>query len=434
MCYTTPVMLSLDFICQYPQVVREALRQRRDTRNIDEILRLAEQRRGLMTRQEGLYASLKQAKEAERSAPVEKRSALSQQIKAIAQDIRRIELQSSDVDTRLQLLLLSLPNLPQQSVPEGNDQGDDQEIGRWREAISFHFEPQAHWDLGERLGMIDVPGGAKIAGSRFVMLKGMGARLERALISFMLDTHTREHGYTEVMPPHLVKRSVMIGAGQLPRFEEQAYACSADELFLNPAAEVPLVGLHSDSILNREELPLRYVAWTTAFRREAGSVSHQNRGLLRLHQLNNVELFQIVVPEESNDAIEHMVFHAERILRLLELPYRVVAVCSGKLPFASARTIDLEVWMPGTESYVEVSSISNCEAFQARRASIKFRPRNTGRAEYVHTLNALGLAVSRTMAAILEIYQQADGSVIVPKVLRPYMGTSQLSLSRMELK
>lgn len=434
MCYTTPVMLSLDFICQNPHVVREALRQRHDTRNIDEILRLAEQRLGLMTRQEGLYVSLKQAKEAERSGPVEKRPVQKQQIKAIAQDIRQIELQRSDVDTRLQLQLLNLPNLPQPGVPEGDDRADDQEIGRWREKSSFYFTPQAHWDLGERLGMIDVASGVKIAGSRFVTLRGIGARLERALISFMLDVHTREHGYTEVIPPYLVRRSVMIGAGQLPRFEEQAYACSADELFLNPAAEVPLVGLHSDSILNREELPLRYVAWTTAFRRETGSISHHNRGLLRLHQFNKVELFQVVVPEESNETIERMVFHAEKILRLLELPYRVVALCSSRLPFASARTIELEVWMPGTESYVEVSSISNCEAFQARRVNIKFRPRNSGRAEYVHTLNASGLAVNRTMAAILELYQQADGSVVVPKVLRPYIGSAQISPIHAELK
>jgi seryl-tRNA synthetase len=427
-------MLSLDFICQYPQVVREALRQRRDTPNIDEILRLAEQRRGLVARQEGLYASLKQMKEAERSASDEKRPALKKQIKAVAQDIRQIELQSSDVDTRLQLQLLNLPNLPQKSVPEGDDRADNQEVGRWRETSSFYFEPQSHWDLAERLGIIDAASGVRVAGSRFVTLKGMGARLERALISFMLDIHTREHGYTEVMPPHLVRRSVMIGAGQLPRFEEQAYACSVDELFLNPTADVPLIGLHSDSILYREELPLRYVAWTTAFRRDAGSASLQNRGLLRLHQFNQVELFQLVVPEDANEAFERMVFHAERILRLLEVPYRVMAVCSGKLPFASARTVELEVWMPGTESYVEVSSINNCEAFQAHRASIKFRPRNDARAEYVHTLHASGLAVSRAMAAILEIYQQADGSVVVPKVLRPYVGAAQISPSRTEWK
>lgn len=430
----TGVMLSLDFVCQNPQIVREALRLRRDTRNIDEILRLAEQRRGLMERQEGLYASLKLLKEAVQTAAGEQQATLQQQIKAIAQDIRRVELQISDVDTRLRLQLLTLPNLPQRDVPEGENQDDDQEVGHWGEPATFLFEPRAHWDLGERLGIIDTPGGVKIAGSRFVALKGMGARLERALISFMLDIHTREHGYTEIMLPHLVKQAAMVESGQVPPFEDQAYVCSADELFLNPTAEVPLVGLHSDSMLIREELPLRYVAWTTAFRRDAGSASALNRGLLRPHQFNKVELFQVVVPEESNDTFERMVFHAEKILRLLELPYRIMMLCSSSLPFAAARTMSLEVWMPGTESYVEVSSISNYEAFQARRARIKFRPRNSARSEEVHTLNASGLIVGRTMAAILEVYQQADGSVVIPKVLRPYMSTSILSLPRVALR
>jgi seryl-tRNA synthetase len=427
-------MLSLDFICQNPHVVREALRLRGDTRNIDEILRLAEQRRGLITRQDGLYASLKHLKESARTASTEQRSALNQQIKVVGQDIRRIELQSSDVDTRLQLLMLNLPNLPQQSVSKGDEQASDQELGHWGERSTFHFTPQGHWDLGQRLDMIDVAGGSKIAGSRFVALKGMGARLERALISFMLDIHTREHGYTEIMPPYLVRQAAMIAAGQLPRFEDQAYICSIDEVFLNPTVEVPLVGLHSDSILTREELPLRYAASATSFRRDAGSGSQQKRGLLSLHQFNMVELFQLVVPEESNDALERMVFHVERILRLLELPYRVMGLSASNLPFAAARTIDLEVWMPGSDYYVQVSSVSNCEAFQARRAHIKFRPNNTARAEYVHTLSASGLIVGRTMAAILEVYQQADGSVVVPKVLRPYMNTALILPARTDAK
>jgi seryl-tRNA synthetase len=425
-------MLSLDFICQNPHIVREALRLRGDTRNIDEILRLAEQRRGLLTRQDGLYASLKQLKEAARTASTEQRSALNQQIKVVGQDIRRVELQSSDVDTRLQLLMLNLPNLPQQGVSQGDEQAADQELGHWGERTSFHFVPQDHWALGQRLDMIDVAGGSRIAGSRFVVLKGMGARLERALISFMLDIHTREHGYTEIMPPYLVRQAAMLAAGQLPRFEDQAYICSIDEIFLNPTAEVPLVGLHSDAILTREELPLCYVASAPSFRRDAGS--QQKRGLLSLHQFNMVELFQLVVPEESNDALEHMVFHAERVLRLLELPYRVMGLSASNLPFAAARTIDLEVWLPGSGYYVQVSSVNSCEAFQARRAHIKFRPNNTARAEYVHTLSASGLIVSRTMAAILEVYQQADGSVVVPKVLRPYMNTALLSHVRTNVK
>jgi seryl-tRNA synthetase len=420
-------MLSLDFIRQHPEVVHEGLRRRRDSQSIDEILRLAEQRRGLVTRCDGLYAALKRLNEKGRNARDAKRAEIDKQAKATKHEISQLELQISDVDTRLQSLLLRLPNIPHQSVQD-NDDGCDIELRRWGEPLSFHFEPQTHWDLSERLGLIDYALGTKVAGSRFTVLKGAGARLERALISFMLDVHTRDHGYTEILPPLLVKRSIMEGAGQLPKFEDQAYLCNADELYLNPTAEVPLVGLHSDTILPPGTLPLRYVAWTTAFRREVGSASRQTRGLLRLHQFNKAELFQVVAPEESCMAFEQMLGHAEAILQLLELPYRVVALCAQNLPFAASQTFDLEVWMPGQGCYVEISSASNCDAFQARRANIKYRPRQGSRAEYVHTLNASGLAIGRTMAAILESYQQADGSVIIPKVLRPYMGRSLLSI------
>lgn len=420
-------MLSLDFICQHPDVVRKALAKRGETRNIDEILRLAEQRRGLATRNDGLYASLKKVKEQIPSTPIDKRANINRQSEAIAEDIRRIELQIANVDTHLHLLLLSLPNLPHASVQGIQDGSSDDEVQRWGEPLTFHFEVLEHWVLGARLKIIDAESGAKIAGSRFVTLKGAGARLERALISFMLDVHTREHGYTEVMPPELVKRSVMDGAGQLPKFEDQAYACTEDDLFLNPTAEVPLIGMHSDTILPPDTLPLRYVAWTTAFRREAGSASRHSRGLLRLHQFNKVELFQYVAPQDSYATLEQMLSHAETILQYLELPYRVVALNAANLPFTSARTFDIEVWMPGLQEYVEISSMSNCEAFQAQRANIKYRSGKHARATYVHTLNASGLAIGRTMAAILETYQQADGSVVIPKVLRPYMGMSYLA-------
>ncbi len=423
MCYTVH-MLNLDFICQHPDLVREGLRRRRDSQNIDEILHLAEQRRGLSTRCDGLYSALKNLKEKVRSTPLEQRPELNKQIKAITNDIRFLEVQLTDINTHLQPLLLRLPNMPHQG--DGSEESDS-ELRRWGEPFTFHFEPQAHWDIGERLQLFDFEEGTKIAGSRFVLLKGNGARLERALISLMLDLHTREHGYTEILPPFLVRHSAMLGAGQLPKFENQVYICEEDELYLNPTAEVPLVGLHSDSILPPGTLPLKYVAWTTAFRREAGSASSHTRGLLRLHQFNKVELFQIVTPQDSYAAFDQMLGHAEAVLRLLELPYRVVALCAANLPFASAKTVDLEVWMPGQGRYVEISSVSNCEAFQARRAEIKYRPKNSSRAEYVHTLNASGLAVGRTMAAILENYQQADGSIIVPKVLRPYIGTAVFS-------
>lgn len=421
------LMLSLDFIRQNPRVVREGLYRRRHTQNIDELLRLAEQKRGLVTRCDGLYNTLKPLKETVKTTPVERRAELSRQIRAITQDIRQLELQIVDIDTHLQPLILSLPNIPHQSVRDGGDEYGDDELRRWGEPVPLGFEALAHWDLGERLGIINFETGAKIAGSRFVTLKGAGARLERALISFMLDMHTNEHGYIEIMPPYLVKRSTMLGAGQLPKFEDQAYECTEDELYLNPTAEVPLVGLHSDLILPPGTLPLRYVAWTTAFRREAGSASRQTRGLLRLHQFNKVELFQIVAPQDLYAALDQMLGHAEVVLRGLELPYRVIALSAPNLPFAAAKTFDLEVWMPGQSRYVEVSSVSNCEAFQARRANIKYRPTKGAHVEYVHTLNASGLAVGRTMAAILEVYQQADGTVIIPKVLRPYMGTSIVS-------
>ncbi|MBV9616415.1 MAG: serine--tRNA ligase [Ktedonobacteraceae bacterium] len=420
-------MLNLDFICQHPQVVREALQRRRDPHTIDEILRLAEQRRGLATRCDGLYTSLKALKESVRHKSEGRRSTPDPKVKATTYDIRQLEMQITDIEARLQPLLLGLPNLPHRSVPEGEDAQDNLELRRWGEPASFHFQPRSHWNLGLHLGIIDAESGTKIAGSRFIALKGAGASLERALISFMLDVHTREHGYTEILPPFLTRRTVMIGAGQLPKFEDQVYSSSEDELYLNPTAEVPLVGMHSDSIFPPGTLPLRYAAWTTAFRREAGSASHQVSGLLRLHQFNKVELFQYVTPQDSYSILQQMLEHAEHILQYLELPYRVVELCAGNLPFTSAKTFDLEVWMPSQESYIEVSSISNCESFQARRAGIKYRSSQGVHSDYVHTLNASGLAVGRTMAAILETYQQADGSVIVPKVLRPYVQASLLA-------
>jgi len=418
-------MLHLDFVRQHPEQVREALRLRCDSHSIDEILWLAEQRRGLATRSDGLYALLKSLKESVLNAPIEHRAALSKQVKAITQDIRVLELQMEDISSRLQPLLLSLPNIPHESVREGNNENDNLELRHWGEPLARHFEPLPHWELGERLGIIDSESGVKIAGSRFVTLKGAGARLERALISFMLDLHTNEHGYTEIMPPQLVKRSVMQAAGQLPKFEDQAYTSAEGELYLNPTAEVPLVGMHRDTVFSADALPLRYAAWTTAFRREAGSASRQTRGLLRLHQFNKIELFQITSPSLSYTTLEQMMGHAETVLQRLDLPYRVIALCTATLPFTATKTYDLEVWMPGQRAYVEISSISNCETFQARRANIKYR---TGKhTELVHTLNASGLAVGRTMAALLETYQQADGSVVIPKALRPYMGISLLT-------
>lgn len=418
-------MLSLDFIRQHPDVVLAGLQRRHDPQNIDEIIRLIEQRKGLATRCDGLHVSLKRLKEQIHASGNERKSGeLQKQLKATTDEIRMLELQISDIETRIQPQLLSLPNLPHASVHDGGEHHKDHVARTWGEPLQFYFTPKAHWELSERLGLTDFESGTRLAGSRFVVLKGLGARLERALISFMLDVHTSQHGYTEILPPYLVKRSFMIGSGQFPKFEDQAYLCREDDLYLNPTAEVPLVGLHSNSILPAGTLPLRYTAWTTAFRREVGSASRQNRGLQRLHQFNKVELFQIVEPQYSYEALEQLTVHAETILRLLELPYRVVELCARNLSFAAAKAVDLEVWMAGQNRYLEISSISNCEAFQARRADIKYRPRQSARAEYVHTLNASGLAIGRTMAAILEAYQQADGTIIVPKVLRPFMGVA----------
>jgi seryl-tRNA synthetase len=416
-------MLNLDFICQHPDVIRDALQKRHDSRNIDDILHLAEQRHSLVTRSDDLYTALNQL----RSLPIEKREAQNVRIRAITEELRQLELQSSDIGTRLRFMLLNLPNIPHASVKEDDGSDVGVEVRRWGEPFPFYAEPQPHWQLGEQLGILDAESGVRVAGSRFITLKGAGAKLERALISLMLDIHTREHGYLEVMPPQLVKRAVMVNSGQLPKFEDQSYACTEDELYLNPTAEVPLIGMYSDTILQQEALPVRNVAWTTAFCREGGAASRQARGLLRLHQFNKVELFQIVEPERSYEVLEQMIQHAESILQRLGLSYRVVALNASLLPFTSAKTFDLEVWMPALGSFIEVSSISNCEAFQSQRASIKYRQVSSARATYVHTLNASGLAIGRTMAAVLENYQQADGSVVIPKVLRPFMGTSVLT-------
>jgi seryl-tRNA synthetase len=299
-------------------------------------------------------------------------------------------------------------------------------VRRWGEPVAFLHPPAPHWELGEQLKIIDFERGVKIAGTRFYVMRGLGARLERSLLNFMLDVHTTEHNYTEIFPPFLVKRAAMLGTGQLPKFEDDAYLCVEDDLFLNPTAEVPVTNLHRDEILEPGTLPIRYAAATVAFRREAGSASRDARGLTRVHQFNKVELVQIVEPGRSYEALEGLVTDIEDILQRLVLPYRVMLLCAGELGFSAAKAYDLEVWMPGQQRFVEVSSVSNCETFQARRANIKHRPARGAHAEYVHTLNGSGLAVGRTLAAILENYQQADGSIVVPPVLRPYMGVATI--------
>jgi len=336
--------------------------------------------------------------------------------------ISELEEQANETSSRLDDLELRIPNLPADDVPVGEDESAnriEREVG---EPTGFDFEPKAHWDLGPELGILDFERGAKITGARFTAYLGAGAALERALINFMLDLHTREHGYTEVLPPFIVNRDSLIGSSQLPKFAEDLFKLEGHEYFLSPTAEVPLASLHRQETLEESALPLRYVAYTPCFRAEAGSHGRDVRGLIRQHQFNKVELFHFTLPDESFEALETLTGHAEKVLQLLALPYRVVTLSTGDMGFAAAKTYDLEVWLPGQDTYREISSCSNCEAFQARRAGIRYKPADGGKSRYLHTLNGSGLAAGRTLVAVLENYQQEDGSVVVPEVLQPYMG------------
>jgi seryl-tRNA synthetase len=342
--------------------------------------------------------------------------------KARAQQIRQLEVQLEQTESQRSLLLLTLPNLPHASVPVGRSAEDNQEVRRHGEPRSFDFDPKPHWEIGAALGILDFERATRMSGARFAVLMGAGARLARALIDFMLDVHTGEHGYLEVEPPFLVNAAALRGTGNLPKFEQDLFKIAGDwDLFLIPTAEVPLTNLHREEILDAGRLPLRYTAYTPCFRSEAGSYGADVRGLIRQHQFDKVELVKITTPEQSYDELESLTRNAEAILERLELPYRTVVLCTGDLGFAAAKTYDIEVWLPSQKTYREISSCSNTESFQARRANIKFRTPGTGKAELAHTLNGSGLAVGRTLIAILENYQQADGSVVVPEALRPYM-------------
>ena len=340
-----------------------------------------------------------------------------------AQQIRQLEIQLDQVEQQRTALLMTIPNLPHASVPVGKSAEDNQEVRRHGEPKAFEFEPRPHWDLGPALGIIDFERATKMSGSRFSVLLGHGARLARSLINFMLDVHTREHQYLEVEPPFLVNAEALRGTGNLPKFEQDLFKIAGEwDLYLIPTAEVPLTNLHRGEILDGRLLPLRYTAYTPCFRSEAGSYGADVRGLIRQHQFDKVELVKFTTPDRSHDELEALTRNAEEILKRLELPYRTMLLSTGDMGFASAKTYDIEVWLPSQKTYREISSCSNTEAFQARRANIKFRATGTGKAEFVHTLNGSGLAVGRTLIAILENYQQADGSVVVPEALRPYMG------------
>jgi seryl-tRNA synthetase len=348
--------------------------------------------------------------------------ALMKEVEEVSEAIRNGEGPLAEIEGRFETFMLTLPNLPAPGVTVGRSSEDNKEIRRWGEQPKFDFPAKNHWDIGEELGILDFARAAKMAGARFALSTGAGARLERGLINFMLDLHTQEHQYKEVLPPFLVNRSAMTGTGQLPKFEADAFRIADPELFLIPTAEVPVTNMHREEVLEREQLPLRYVAYTPCFRREAGSHGQDVRGLIRQHQFNKVELVKFTEPDFSYDELEKLVADAEEVLRRLNLPYRVVELCTGDLGFASAKTYDLEVWLPGQAAYREISSCSNFEDFQARRAQIRYRKEKKGKPIFVHTLNGSGLAVGRTLVAVLENYQQKDGRVLIPDVLRPYMG------------
>ena len=417
-------MLDMKFVRENPEAVLAGLQKRGSALTLDDFLALEKKRREVLTEVEALksrrntvsqeISRLKKAKEDAEALILEMRS-VGEKISELDETVRQVE-------TELKEILLSIPNLPHASVPVGRDEADNPEVRRVGEVPSFAFEPKAHWDLGEDLGILDFERGAKVTGARFTFYRGLGARLERALINFMLDVHTREHGYTEFFPPFIANKESMTGTGQLPKFAEDMFKLEGLDYYLIPTAEVPITNLHRGEILDAKDLPRYYTAYSACFRAEAGSAGRDTRGIIRQHQFNKVEMVKFCLPENSYDELEKLVGNAERILQLLELPYRVITLCSGDIGFSSAKTYDLEVWLPSFNTYREISSCSNFEDFQGRRADIKFRRDAKSKPEYVHTLNGSGLAIGRTVAAILENYQQADGSVLVPKVLRAFMG------------
>jgi seryl-tRNA synthetase len=417
-------MIDSKFLRERPEELKARLGGRAVGLDWDEITTVERERREalaaiekLKERKNKLSAEIGKAKKAGTDA-----SAAMREVEEVAEAIRQQEGPLAEIELRFESFLLRVPNPPHASVPAGSGPAENPEVRRWGTPPTFDFAPKDHWEIGEELAIFDFPRAAKMAGARFSLSRGAGAQIERALINFMLDLHTRERGYVEILPPFLVNREAMTGTGQLPKFEEDLFRIADPELFLIPTAEVPLTNIHREEILDREQLPLRYVAYTPCFRREAGSYGQDVRGLIRQHQFNKVELVKITEPGSSYEELEKMVGDAEEVLRRLALPYRVVELCAGDLGFASAKTYDIEVWLPGQNAYREISSCSNCEDFQARRAGIRYRKEQRGKPLFVHTLNGSGLAVGRTVVAILENYQEKDGRVRVPTALKAYMG------------
>lgn len=415
-------MLDLKFVRENPEKVKEAMELKGEPADLDRLLAYDQERRTLLQEVEELKQLRNRVSKeiGQTGADSDTAAQKKEEMRQVSEKIKALDEQLRQIETAQEQLLLRLPNLPDPAVPPGKGETDNVEVRVWGRPPEFLFTPRPHWELGESLSILDFPRAGKITGSRFTLYQGDGARLERALINFMLNLHTAEHGYIEIFPPFLVNSAAMTGTGQLPKFAEDAFRVEGTDYYLIPTAEVPVTNMHRDEILDADQLPLYYVAYSACFRAEAGAHGRDTRGLIRQHQFNKVELVKFVQPEQSNEELEKLVRDAERVLQLLELPYRVMLMCSGDLGFQAAKKYDLEIWLPSAGTYREISSCSNFNDFQARRACIRYRPAVGQKAQFVHTLNGSGVAIGRTVAAILENYQQEDGSVLIPEVLRPF--------------
>jgi len=421
-------MLDIKLIRDNPDLVRQALEKRGQSAPLDKIMSLDERRRQLLHEMETLRAQRNEVSK-QLGKMTDKPPQLIADMRQLGEKITSLEAEICQVESELEDLLLRLPNIPAADVPVGKDTEDNIIVRSWGEPADLSFTPLPHWELGEKLGIIDFQRGVKLSGTRFYVLKGLGARLQRALIAFMLDLHTKEHGYTEIYPPFMVKRECMVGSGNLPKFADNLYHDEEDDLWFVPTAEVPLTNLHRDEILPPGTLPLYYVAYTACFRREKMAAGKDTRGIKRGHQFDKVELYKFTESETSDQELDKLVRDAEDVCRRLGIPYRVVQLCTGDLGFAAVKSFDIEMWAPGCGEWLEVSSCSNCDDFQARRANIRYRPESGAKPSFVHTLNGSGLALPRVVIAILENYQQADGSIKVPEVLKPYMDTEVINKS-----
>ena len=413
-------MLDIKLIRENPEPVRQALEKRGDSFALDSIIEIDGRYRNLLRQTEELRAKHNETSK-QLGKSQEKPPQLIAQMRQLGEQISSLQQQTREAKADLDSLLLELPNIPHPSVPLGRGEGDNVVVRTWGKPGELSFKPLPHWELGEKLGIIDFQQGVKLSGTRFYVLKGLGAHLQRALISFMLDVHVNEHGYKEIYPPFMVKRECMVGSGNLPKFGDNLYHDEEDDFWFVPTAEVPLTNLHRDEILSADSLPLHYVAYTPCFRREKMAAGADTRGIKRGHQFDKVELYKVTNPESSDEELEKLVADAEDICRRLDIPHRVVQLCTGDLGFAACKTYDIEMWAPGCGEWLEVSSCSNCGDFQARRANIRYRPEPGAKPQLVHTLNGSGLALPRVLIAVLENYQQADGTVLIPEVLEPYM-------------